>query len=292
MIKVVVGNINAFHFLRSIPVLRKFIVFNISSLREIEDEILRCDAISTISTSNDIMKTTRVGRFSELNDVINKFFNKNEMYVIHDVAISSGVTAVELYEYLSSEKKNFIMFTSDKFSTYNIQGKYFRRIYDSEFNPSFFYFIGIYFGPALNWKFFVSKYLYSLLKLFKFNKYSHYEIVSVINEKMNCFIRDGKITHMNYDIFETKIYDKFNFVRCMNVLNKVYFDNELILKGIENIFISMKDGCILQVGRTDDAGVNNVSFYRKSGSKLELLEILNNGSELHELIQFFNKQHG
>lgn len=290
MIKIVVSSAKIFFVLRSIPVVRKFVVFNIYELEKIEDDALRCAAISTISTSNDTMKTTCVGRFSDLNNLVLELLSNKELCIIHDVAISSGITSVELYEYLSSKKQHFEMYTSDKFSTFNVQGNYFCKICDHDFNPSSYYLMGVYFGPALSWKFFVSKYFYSFLKLFKFDKDREYKEISVFSKKMVCLLKDGKMTHIEYDIFESKLFDKFNFVRCMNVLNKAYFEDDLILSGIANIFFSLKNGGLLQIGRTDDYGINNVSFYRRSGTQLELQEIVNSGSELHNLIMLFNKQ--
>lgn len=291
MIKVVVGSAKTFLFLNSLPVVRKFFVCDIRKLENIGDDVLRCAAISTISTSNDTMKTTCVGRFSDLNEFVFEFINNREPCVIHDVAISNGVTSVELYEYLLLKKNDFKMCISDKFSTFNVQGKYFCKICDADFNPSFYYLIGIYFSSALSWKFFVSKYFYFFLRLFRFSKTSEYKEISVFSKKMVSLINDGKIRHIEYDIFESKIFNKFNFVRCMNVLNKAYFRDDLILKGIANIFLSLKNGGLLQIGRTDDYGVNSVSFYRRSGSKLELEKVVNNGSELHDLIMLFNTQH-
>lgn len=290
MIKIVVGSAKTFLFLKSIPVVRKFFVFDICNLEEIEDDVLRCAAISTISTSNDTMKTTFVGRFSDLNDFVFKFLNKKNTCVIHDVAISNGVTSVELYEYLLLKKLHFDMCISDKFSTFNVQGKCFCKICDSDFKPSFYYLMGIYFGPELSWRFFVSKYFYFFLKLFRFRKERKYKEISVFSKKIVELIDQCKITHIGYDIFESKIFTKFDFVRCMNVLNKAYFEDDLILRGVENIFLSLKNGGVLQIGRTDDCGVNNVSFYRRSGQKLELQKIVNSGSELHDLILLFNSQ--
>ena len=106
----------------------------------------------------------------------------------------------------------------------------------------------------------------------------------------HCDLRDrierGEIHRLDYDLFRAGLPERFSFVRCMNVLIRAYFNEDELRCGISGLAESLELEGILQIGRTDmNSGLNYVSFYRKDpGGGLELLENLNGGAGLEDLI--------
>jgi len=122
---------------------------------------------------------------------------------------------------------------------------------------------------------------------FATNKYRQ---VSLYNKFIINLIDNNQIQDVSYDIFETRIYNRFTFVRCMNILNLVYFCEEKLYKGLENVVLSLKENGILQIGRTVSSR-NNVSFYRLQHGELIHLYDINDGTEIKEIIiKYNNKQ--
>lgn len=99
-------------------------------------------------------------------------------------------------------------------------------------------------------------------------------------------IERGEIHRLDYDLFRAGTPARFSFVRCMNVLIRAYFHEDALRRGISGLAESLEVEGILQIGRTDmSTGLNYVSFYRKSsGGGLELLEKVNGGAGLEDLI--------
>ena len=78
--------------------------------------------------------------------------------------------------------------------------------------------------------------------------------------------------------------DTFSFVRCMNLLNLSYFPRDSIGLALRNVVESLKEGGVLQIGRTHPDGVSHAGFYRKRGTRLQLLHEVGSGTELREVI--------
>ncbi len=70
----------------------------------------------------------------------------------------------------------------------------------------------------------------------------------------------------------------------MNLLNLGYFPPESIEVALRNLIESLKEGGVLQIGRTHPDGVSHATFYRKRGARLEMLQDVERGTELRELI--------
>ena len=97
-------------------------------------------------------------------------------------------------------------------------------------------------------------------------------------------IRAGLVRRIDYDVFTTRMPGAFSFVRCMNLLNLGYFPPESIEVALRNLIESLKEGGVLQIGRTHPDGISHATFYRKRGTRLEMLQDVERGTELRELI--------
>ena len=100
MLKIVSHNIETYKKICQFPRLRKFFVFDLEKLQTVNDEEGFYQAMGTIQVTNKITKSTWQQRFQELNSACLSYFPKNQRHSIHDVAVSDGITSVELFEIL------------------------------------------------------------------------------------------------------------------------------------------------------------------------------------------------
>ena len=78
---------------------------------------------------------------------------------------------------------------------------------------------------------------------------------------------------------------KFDYIRCMNLLNQSYFSDDDIRRGIATLHAAITPGGILQLGRTSLDFNNCVGFYRRNERDFELIDIFGDGSEIDYLIR-------
>lgn len=289
MIKIVIKSENLFRLFKSVPLIRKLFVFNINYMHTIKSRDEYDLAISTVSTSNNTMKTTYMGRFSDLDNMTLDYI-KEQKNVIHDIGVSSGITSLDLIDCLEKNVREYRFWVSDEHSTFYSQGEYFCTISDQYFNPVCYYFLGIYFDSTVSWVFAISKYFYNIFKNVTVDKNKPYKVIRSFEKQLEKLIQEEKVKHIDYNVFSTSVINKFTYVRCMNVLNRVYFSNEMIIQAIDNIYTSLQDTGVLQIGKTLENGINNVSFYRKINDKLMLIKDYNEGCEVKDLIERFNNK--
>jgi hypothetical protein len=99
------------------------------------------------------------------------------------------------------------------------------------------------------------------------------------------YIRTGKLKKLEYDVFGTRIDSQFTYVRCMNILNRnCWFTDQQIAGALVRIKSSLVEGGLLQLGRTNDAGVNAATFYRKVGKSFHPVDEMGGGTELSDLV--------
>jgi hypothetical protein len=76
----------------------------------------------------------------------------------------------------------------------------------------------------------------------------------------------------------------FHVVRAANVLNRAYFSEAQLLRIIDNLKDRMKENGLLVVCRTDDNGVNHATICQRIAGEFSLLHRLGNGSEIEDLL--------
>lgn len=263
---------------------RRFFVFKVHYLASIKDLHLRCYVASNICTRDNPSKQTAADRFLDIDQNSLKYLSKKETNYIHDIAVSTGVTSVQFLERIRASGFQAQFFISDKYSIYTYSGKRIIRIYDAQGSLVLGY---VYFLLGDNNKnispfFFASRWLFSLLQ--KLPKAKTGKEFYLYDERVQVYLARNEIINVNYDVFSTQIISRYTYVRCMNLLNREYFANQEIQRALTNILFSLKEGGVLQIGRTLSNGKNAVSYYRKNADKLTVLEHLNGGSEINELI--------
>lgn len=283
MFKLALESEDLFSRLSKYPILRRFFVFRIDCLSTLGDQKLASHVYKGIVTSDGTTKHTAAGRFHDLDSLVVGHLS-HESNVIHDVAVSNGVTSVELYSVLRGCGVPFKLIISDKFSHYLYRGNRVRKIYAVNKTLLFAYVGWILADRKCTWRFPISKLLFPLVRAFDKPSPPFGEI-PLYESQLLALIRKGHVEELSYDIFSTSLPDTFTFVRCMNVLNLEYFKSDDISRALVLLKDSLKDQGVLLLGRTLPNGVNAVSFYKKVFGNLELIRDLNGGSEVRHLVE-------
>lgn len=281
MVKIVIKNESFMKFIRRYPNLRKLFVFRINHIHNVKNDALRSELYDAIYTENKTAKSTRVKRFEDI-DAFSLKYLAADRNTVHDIAVSNGVTSVELFNAINRCGKNTEFYISDKYNTYYMAGKIITRIYGSDKKLICGYFAFLLADCHVNSIFFLSHLLFHVLKIFPVPGQLYK--ISLLDRKTVAYIEQGIIREIDYDVFSTMIEDTFTFVRCMNLLQIPYFDEEHISIALKNIKFSLRDSGIFQIGRTLQNGTNNVSFYRKLDDKFILIEHVNRGYENNALV--------
>jgi len=260
----------------------KFFVLDIESYEAIKDQYVADSIIKNLRYGDVTGKDTRKGRLADIDIRILTLLKDHD--IVHDVGCSTGITSLDLYQRCKDSGVNVKITLSDKFLFFYIKKSIFRFIYDREKNIRQITLWRVLFDPNVHPCFFFTKYFFKLIKLFfaPQNIFVFDKVVKMVVPKASELQSLGELEILEYDIFR-KPFRQFNFVRCMNVLNRSYFDDRMIVVGLNNLVQSLMNGGVLLIGRTDTNGVNRATAYEKVGTRIKVLFNLNGGSEIHNL---------
>jgi len=88
------------------------------------------------------------------------------------------------------------------------------------------------------------------------------------------------------DILRPVIPGPFAIIRVANVLNRVYFAEQTIKQMARALFSRIKDGGLLLVVRTGlGSNVNRGTLFRRTGDRLAVVESVNGGSEVADIVE-------
>lgn len=287
MIKISLRNPYLFVKLMRIPVLNRFFVYNLAYVDLIEDPILCSSVYSSFKTESFNRKITISGRFADIDKITVNYINKFKHPIIHDIAVSSGITSCELLREMQASGVSADFFISDKYSIYYLSGKKIIYIYDRNKNFLFGYIYSFYGSNNISYYGIGSILLYYILKIIPDRQVNLKKII-LFDTETKKILNNGNFISIDYDVTSTIIDCKFTFVRCMNLLNKgSWISDDKIILSLKNIKMSLKENGILQIGKTEDiTEINRVSYYVKNNDKFILLEHLNGGSELANIMEF------
>jgi len=288
MLKIAINSLSIYKTLYKFALLRKLIVLDLRVLNLISSSEDFAFATSRFTGGNSHGKITAVDRFKDISNITEKHLsnlhkNIGEEVKIHDIGVSTGVTSCELLE--SIKKIPNLFYISDIYTNYFYSGNSIVSVYDRNNNFIYGYLFFFLADKNVSKLFFISKILFYILKIIPSKK--KLNSISFLDKKTRNYIDYENLIFIDYDIFHTpnKI-NEFNFIRCMNVLNRAswFSDNEIMLALI-NLKNSLTEGGILLIGRTEDSsGINNISFYTKVENKFQLTQEVNRGSEINNLV--------
>jgi hypothetical protein len=262
--------------------LRKFLVYRTDAIPEMKDAAISDYVLREFATADATSKQTSPGRFRDLDEIAQAIIAAHQLDSLHDIGVSTGVTSLDLYRTLTAAGIPFQLHISDKFAVYGSSGRFPTRIIDAQGTVTELYLCGILGRRDVSYKYPLTRLLHWLLA----DRPNHGVIrrFALFNHEVLGHIEKGLIQRIDYDVFLTRMPRAFSFVRCMNLLNLGYFPRERIETALRNIIESLRDGGVLQIGRTHPDGTSHVTFYAKRGARLEPLQEVGGGTELREVI--------
>ena len=227
-------------------------------------------------------KTTSYDRMVDINkklkNYIKKFFSKNIM--ICDFGVSSGQSTLELYNDLNNEQLQNIYGFDKQIYLKIYKYKKLIFLYSSRNNLL----MVEYDKYCLRYRYFfvfkkLEKLLVFLLDLMKI-KFQKSKVLVPNLDKID------KCKFFEQDIFniDKKYFNLFDVIRVTNLLNYSYFSKSKLKIAILNINKISKENCIILINRTKRNKKNIASFFIKKNGKFELLEDVNGGSEIKDLM--------
>jgi hypothetical protein len=268
-------------FIINNPLLKYFFATHPLTLKDTNDSSSFIHLIRYFRYGSNSGKLTYPYRFSDI-DLFLLDYIKNNDYV-HDVGSSTGVTSLELYNTIVSSGLAVNFSFSDKylFLRYDPSSN---TLYDTDNNFINCIFCGILVDPHLNFLFFLSRLLSSLLSYKRFTIPStDTHLISLLNPEIRMMADQQNITYYQHDIFVDSS-KQHHFVRCMNVLNPSYFSQGDLRAAALKLKSMLYPGGYILIGRTSHNGKNNASLFILDGSRFKLVADYNNGSEISSLV--------
>tara|TARA_B110000027_G_C16090653_1_gene288239 strand:- start:663 stop:1394 length:732 start_codon:yes stop_codon:yes gene_type:complete len=227
-------------------------------------------------------KTTSYDRMVDINKKLKNYIKKlfSKKIVICDFGVSSGQSTLELYNDLNNEKlKNIYGFDKQIYLRIYKYKKYI-FLYSSRNNLL----MVEYDKYCLRYRYFFvfkkfEKLLVYLLDLMKIKFQRSSVLVPNLEKKDKCKFFEQDVFNI-----EKKFFNLFDVIRVTNLLNYSYFSESKLKIAILNINKISKENCIILINRTARNKKNTASFFRKKNGKFELLEDVNGGSEIKDLM--------
>lgn len=266
-------------------VLRRLITFDVTRLDEVRSEDVRAQVLTYVGTEGKHGKATYAGRFTDVDTVALRYLRPGCPNVVHDVAVSSGITSCEFFNAIDQAGLNAEYHVSDKYNVYYVDGSLIRRIYSADHELLRGSILGVVADARERFPFVGSRLLFEILRLdLRLRPWNQAQArtVDLFDPRARRYILEGKLHVVAYDPFVGGHEERFTFVRCMNLLNRgLWFSDQEIASAARHLVASLKDQGVLQIGRTDDATRrNDVTFLRKVGpGRLAVLEHYNSGTE-------------
>tara|TARA_B110000046_G_scaffold45485_1_gene50580 strand:- start:9219 stop:10028 length:810 start_codon:yes stop_codon:yes gene_type:complete len=231
---------------------------------------------------DNTFKTTSYNRMADINIRLKKHIKKtfSKKILLCDFGVSSGQSTLELYDNLNKDKIKYI-YGFDK------------QIYLKIFKIKYLIFLFSYKNELLMVEFNKNCLRYRYFFIYKkFEKILFYLLnfmnIKCENSKVLMPILDKieKCKFFEEDIFDInkRYFRLFDVIRVTNLLNYSYFSRDKLKTAISNINKISKENCIVLLNRTTKKKKNMASFFRKKNGKFELLEDVNGGSEIKDLM--------
>ena len=227
-------------------------------------------------------KTTSYNRMTDINVKLKKYIKKffSKKVTICDFGVSSGQSTLELYNDLNKEQLQNIYGFDKQIYLKIYKYKKYIFLYSSRNNLL----MVEYDKYCLRYRYFIvfkklDKLLVYFLDLMKI-KFQKSKVLVPNLEKID------KCKFFEQDIFniEKKYFKLFDVIRVTNLLNYSYFSESKLKMAILNINKISKENCIILINRTTRNKKNIASFFIKKNGKFELLEDVNGGSEIKDLM--------
>ena len=226
-------------------------------------------------------KTTSYNRMKDVNIKLKKYIIKffKKKVLLCDFGVSSGQSTLELYNDFGADIIKYIYGFDKQIDLKIFKIKKLIFLYSSnnqllmvEYNKSCL---------RYRYYFLFKKIEKILIYLFNFSNIKYIK-TNVLMPSLNNI---DKCRFFEQDIFdiEKKYFNLFDVIRVTNLLNYSYFSEHKIKIALSNINKISKENCIVLINRTSKKK-NIASFFIKKNGKFKLLEDVNGGCELRDLM--------
>jgi hypothetical protein len=271
--------------------LTRLISFDAAYLDDVVDERLRERILAHTSTESRHGKMTWAGRFADVNQLVLRYLDERPHHVIHDVAVSSGITSCELHDAITAAWHTPVEFyVSDKYNLYYCDGTLVRRMFTADRTLLRGSICGLIADDRERFPFVGSRILFEALRLhlrWRPPEPTQLREINLFDPRARRYIREGKLRPIHYDALVGGEEGRFTFVRCMNLLNRGTWCTDLQIEtAVRHLAASLAESGILQLGRTEDVTRrNDVTFFRRVGDRLVVVAHHNRGSENIDILR-------
>lgn len=262
-------------------------------------------AIGRLAVSNGSFKKTHTARFNDFDAQafrsIQEFFSPDSTLNIHDMAVSDGRTSVPFFEALSGVYADNLEFLASdyaaEFCVVRQEGRHRRIILDAQGNLIQFTCPPFVFNVVCPENAFVYPVNFILRKICqkvfaeKLQKEFKQNPENFVSEKLlllcpECknLLKDKRFTFKSLDILSGPI-GTHHVIRAMNILNTSYFEPEILVRAVKNIFDSLEEGGLLITGSNVESGsLVNGGVYRKQNGTFKTLFESGSGSPVKNIL--------
>ena len=232
-----------------------------------------CKSVSSLKF-NTTFKTTEKKRHLKSNDSLKKYITENS--IILDIGASTGITSQELIHNVDRFKKYFV-------TDFNLYIKYFVS------KNNITYILNNDNVPIL----IATDYLVCYPQesrvaqhLFKHGieeaKEKHMQTLLIEPNLMKITQENKNIHILEYNIFDKWQYEQPNIIKIANLLNRVYFSDNLITEALLNMLHLLPENGILQIveNREQEQG----ALYKKHMGQFEKISHIHKGTNIDDLI--------
>jgi hypothetical protein len=256
--------------------------------------VLEREFFNRVCTANGTFKTTANNRLDDVNQVLLPYVRRFEAPEILDVAVSSGITTVEWFDYLSQFDLRFRLVATDICVNSSLVSlrfvPFFSAIFDKDENLIHVSVCGRGWitHRQLNPKSFAG--LLTLLTRW-FVRAASRTIPAILHREPLMLVTSG-IANRSIKVEEDDLLEenrpeflrRFHVVRAANIVNKGYFPEPLLRKMIDNLKGRLRPEGFLIVCRTHSDGKNHGTVFQLRGSRLCAVQRLGMGSEVEDLV--------
>ncbi|MEO6655403.1 MAG: hypothetical protein ABIO36_04910 [Pyrinomonadaceae bacterium] len=257
----------------------------------------------SLKLKNGVTKTTDRDRMRDVDAWFIDLLPKDKYQTILDVAISSGITTVELCEMLDSKNIGYHMtgMDSDMTAFLLIFSDDKSILLDKEGQPIHYEIGGKGFGyvKGTNIKHFAQRafldYQTRLFINFRLkgglrsntnNGHTKIHRIDLVSREIK---KNPVIELVEDSIFSPGGGKKYSLIRAANILNKSYFSDERLVDAVQKLRLRLESNGFLLVCRTNMEGQNNATLFRLSNEdQFEISGRFGNGSEIEDLVMGLN----
>lgn len=286
MLKIVTRNELLLRTLRKGGLLARVIQADLRLLNVTGDRLLVDRLIESLWVDHgQVSKESAPGRFRDIDAILARRLQRIPSLLVHDVAVSHGLTSLDLLTHLRATGLSPRLYISDKFSRcIHVQHGLISRVYDTQGGLLCGRVSFISADPKASWHFPISRLLFHALKSTPTRGDATRTEISLYSQAVGAALKSGDVIHLDYDIFTGTVDVSFDVVRCMNAITRKYFPADRIAQGIANLRRSMKPSGLLLVGRTMPGGQNNATLFQLDSGRFVPDHVINDGADIHDIV--------